>query len=364
MKVRRILLTGAGGIGGTNFIRSLHLAEDQNNERLFIVGTDYNIYYIEFPDTNLKFRTPKHSDPKFIPTLIKFIKENKLEFLHPHPSSEAKVVSENRKQLKSLGVMLYLPRHEDIMPDKLYIHQKLNSSGVPLPKTMLVKSIQDVDDAFMELNSPLWIRSIKGAGGRLSLKVNSSKEAKLWIKLNVMQGRAKLNEFILQEYLPRKDLAFDSLWFRGKLITSYARERLEYPFKHISLSGITGTPSVAKILHNDRVNSVGISAVKALNPKPHGFYSVDLKEDVNGNPKVTEVDGKWHTTAPLWGYAFAKAYNKTSYNIAYSYLTLGYGENLVEELPKTDLFPEEHYLIRQMDSGIILKSKENFWRIA
>jgi len=364
LKQRRILVTGAGGIGGIDFIRSLRLAEAQSNQRIFIVGTDYNIYHIEFPDTDLRFRTTKHSDPLFIPNLIKLIKEHRLEFVDPHPSVEAKVISKNREQFESLGVMMYLPRHEDIMPDKVYIHQKLSSSSVPVPKTVLVRSIEDIDHVSMSLGFPLWIRAIAGAGGRLSLKANSSEEAKLWIKLNVLQGRARLDEFVLQEYLPGRDLAFDSLWLRGKLITSYARERLEYPFRHISLSGITGTPSVARILHDDKVNAVGVSAVRALDPKPHGVYSVDLREDAEGNPRVTEVDGKWHTTAPLWGYAFAKAYNRASYNIAYSYLILGYGEDLAEELPQTNLFPEEHYLIRQMDSGILLKKEESIWRIA
>jgi len=364
LKERRILVTGAGGIGGVDFIRSLRLVEAENKEKIFIVGTDHNIYYINFPDANLKFGTTKHSDPKFIPTLINFIREHKLEFIHPHPSVEAKVVSESREQFENLGVMMYLPRHEDIMPDKLYIYEKLNSSRVPLPKTVPVRSIEHIDHDLMKLDLPLWIRAITGAGGRLSLRVNSSEEAKLWMRLNVLQGRARPDEFILQEYLPGRDLAFDSLWFGGKLITSYARERLEYPFRHISLSGITGTPSVARILHNEKINAVGISAVQALNPRPHGVYSVDLKEDANGNPRVTEVDGKWHTTAPLWGYAFARAYNRASYNIAHSYLMLGYSENLPEELPQTNLFPEEHYLIRQLDSGILLKRKENIWRIA
>lgn len=364
MKERRILVTGAGGIGGTNFVRSLRLAEDQSNERFFLVGTDYNTYYIEFPNTDLKFRTPRHSDPQFIPTLIKLIREHKLGFVHPHPSVEAKLISMNREQLESLGVIMYLPRHEDIMPDKLHIYQKLNSSGVPVPGTVPARSIEDVDHVLMSLDFPLWIRAATGAGGRLSLKVNSSQEAKSWIRLNVLQGRARPDEFILQEYLPGRDLAFDSLWFKGKLVTSYVRERLEYPLKHISLSGITGTPSVARILHSDKVNAVGISAVRALNSKPHGFYSVDLRDDTSGNPRVTEVDGKWHTTAPLWGYAFAKAYSKASYNIAWPYLKLGFGENLVEELPQTNLFPEDHYLIRQLDSGVLLKSKKNIWRIA
>ena len=361
--MKKLLVTGTGGIGGVNFIRSLRFAEIQCYEKFFIVGTEYNIYYIEFPDVNVRFRTPRHVDENFIPTLVKLIREYKLEFLHPHPSSEAKVVSENRSIFEELNVRLYIPRPEDIMPSKFYMYERLNSSKVPVPKTIRVESMDDIDEAFRELGSPLWIRAITGAGGRLSLKVSSSEEAKLWVKLNVIQGRIKENEFIIQEYLPGRDLAFDSLWFNGKLVTSYARERLEYPFKHISLTGITGTPSVAKTIHDDEVNSIGIAAVKALNPNPHGFYSVDLKEGPDGKPKVTEVDGKWHTTAPLWGYAFAKVYDKPEYNITYTYVQLGLDGKLKYEPEATNLFPEEHYLIRQMDSGVILKSEEGVWRI-
>jgi carbamoyl-phosphate synthase large subunit len=361
--LKKLLVTGAGGIGGINFIRSLRFAEIQCYEKFFIVGTDYNIYYVEFPEVDVRFRTLRHIDENFIPTLTKLIKEYALEFLHPHPSSEAKIISENRSIFEKLGVKLYIPRPEDIMPSKFYVYEKLNSSKIPVPKTMRVESMNDIDEAFREFGSPLWIRAITGAGGRLSLKINSSEEAKLWVKLNVIQGRIKENEFIIQEYLPGRDIAFDSLWFNGKLVTSYARERLEYPFKHISLTGITGTPLVARTIHDDEVNSIGIAAVKALNPNPHGFYSVDLKEDLNGKPNVTEVDGKWHTTAPLWGYAFAKVYNKPECNIAYTYVKLGLDEKLEYEPEKTNLFPEEHYLIRQMDSGVILKSEKGVWRI-
>lgn len=361
--MKKLLVTGVGGIGGVNFIRSLRLAEEQCHEKFFIVGTEYNIYYIEFPEVDVKFRTPKHSDENFIPTLLKLIGNYGLEFLHPHPSSEAKVVSENRRLFEDAGVKLYLPRPEDIMPSKFYMYEKLNSNNVPVPETIRLKSMDDIDEAFKKLGSPLWIRAISGAGGRLSLKVQSPEEAKMWVKLNSLQGRAGIEEFIIQEYLPGRDLVFDSLWFNGELITSYARERIEYPFKHISLTGITGTPSVAKTIHDDEVNSIGIAAVKALNPNPHGFYSVDLKGDVNGKPKVTEVDGKWHTTAPLWGYSMAKAYGKPEYNIAYIYIKLGFHEKIDMNLERVNLFPEEHYLIRQMDSGVILKCKGNVWRV-
>ncbi len=362
MKERRILVTGAGGIGGVNFVRALRLAEKQCNEKMFIVGTDYSPYYIYFPEVNVRYRTPKHTDPDFMQTLIKLCRERKIEFLHPHPSVEAKVISERRDIFLKLGVRLYLPSPSAILPDKLYIHEVLKEKGVPTPRTLHVKSLDDVDRAFEELGSPLWVRARVGAGGRLSLKVNSPEEAKLWIKLNVMQGRAKVEDFIIQEYLPGRDLAFDSLWYKGKLITCYVRERLEYPFKHISLSGVTGTPTVARIVHDDEVVRVGIEAVKALDPEPHGFYSVDLKESAEGKPVVTEVDGKWHTTAPLWGYAFAKVFNDWRYNLAYLYLKLGYNEE-VADVPQRHLFPEDYYLIRHIDCGAILVHGDQKWRV-
>ena len=38
----RVLVTGAGGVGGINFVRTLKIAP----EDVFVVGTDYNEYYL------------------------------------------------------------------------------------------------------------------------------------------------------------------------------------------------------------------------------------------------------------------------------------------------------------------------------
>jgi len=362
MVSRIVLTTGAGGIGGINFVRALRLAEKQTREHYKIIGTDFNIYRIHFADLDARYRTPRHSDPEFIPTLINICRKHNIQFLHPHPSVEARVVAEKIHLIHSIGVKTYLPSPHAIMPDKLYIHNMLEKHDVPTPKTVHIQSMEDVDKAFELLGKPLWIRVTKGAGGRLSLKVNTPEEAKLWINLNVIQGRAVIDDFILQEYLPGRDIAYDSLWYKGKLITSYARERLEYPFKHITLTGLTGTPTLARIIVDENVNRVGASAVKALDPEPHGFYSVDIKEDAEGKPVVTEVDGKWHTTAPLWGYAIAKVRGDPDANLAYLYIKLGYGEE-PPNLPQYDLFPENYYLVRQLDSGVLLFGEGSVWRI-
>ncbi|MHC1629074.1 MAG: ATP-grasp domain-containing protein [Candidatus Nezhaarchaeales archaeon] len=360
----RVLVTGCGGIGGFNFVRALRLAESMVGDRYFIVGTDFNPYYLLMPEVDVRYRTPRHSDPEFKNVIVKLIRDYSITFLHPHPSSEAKVLAGCRDLLDDLGVKYYLPRPEDIAPDKWFMYVKLRDYGVPAPRAMRISSIDDVDEAFRVLGSPLWIRVRIGAGGRLSLKVKTPDEAKLWIRLHVMQGRARIEDFIIQEYMPGRDLAFDSLWLNGELVTSYVRERLEYPLKHISLTGITGTPSVARTVIHDEASEIGIKAVRALNPKPHGFYSVDLKEDSDGKPRVTEVDGKWHTTAPLWGYAVSKALNDVKYNIAYIYLKLGLEGKLPFSLPKLNLFPKGLYLIRQLDSGVFLRHGDEVIKIA
>jgi predicted ATP-grasp superfamily ATP-dependent carboligase len=358
-----ILVTGTGGIGGVNFVRALRLAETQETVKLFLVCTDHNPHYLQFPQADVRSVSPRHDDPNFVPMLLKLVRKYSIRFLHPHPSSEARVIAENSVSFKNSKAKTYLPNPTSIMPDKLQIYKALSRHNVPVPKTTIVDSLGDVDAAFSEIGHPLWIRARRGAGGKLGLRVDTPEQARHWVSLNTLQNRAAVSDFILQEYLPGRDLAFDSLWFRGRLVTSYARERLEYSLKHVSLSGITGTPAIARTVKDERLNQVGAEAVKALDSRPHGFFSVDAKEDFDGKPVITEVDGKWHTTAPLWGYAFAKAFNKPELNIAYVYLTLGLSGNLNVDLPAVDLFPSNHYLVRQLDSGVILECEDNTWQI-
>ena len=167
----------------------------------------------------------------------------------------------------------------------------------------------------------------------------------------------------MQDLLPGRNIAWDSIWKNGRLVTSYSRQRLEYPFKHISPSGITGTPSVARTVHDKRVNKTGERAVKAIAKKPEGAFSVDIKEDARGRPCVTEVDaGKFHTTMPLWGYVGYKHLGLPWYsNLADLYVRLGMGEDVPPGVPKYDLLPAGYYMIRNIDSGVILW-REDGWK--
>jgi hypothetical protein len=361
LQSNKVLLTGSGGIGGVNFARALNFGAKLTKSDLFIVGTDFNDYYIKLPKVDASAKTPRHSDPYFVERLKELIGKYKIDFLHPNPSSEAKVVAQHLREFKRLGIKTFLPKVESISPSKEFIWKCMRDHNVPVPDAFFVSNNEDIKAAFKKMGTPLWIRANEGAGARLSLKVASPKEAELWIDLNLMQGRVhSMKDFVLQEYFGGRDIAFDSLWFEGKLISSSTRVRLEYPMKHISLTGLTGTPSVARIIHEEKLTKLGIESVKALDRKPHGFYSTDIKEDDAGNAAITEVDGKWHTTASLWGYALAKIRLDNTFNVAFTYLLLGLGQKSPEEYDsRQDLFPEGFTMTRQMDSGVVLSDREN-----
>ncbi len=344
----RILVTGSGGIGGVNFVRALKIFK----EKFFIVGTDFNKFYLQFPDVDVRVKSPKHSDPQFIQLIKNLVQEHKIDFVHPQPSSEALVIAE---QKNSIGTKTFLPESSIISKDKLDVQQELSKNGISIAQTQLIDTPEKIDEAFESLGGgPLWVRAKSGAGGNLSLLCKNAEEAQHWIKLWVTKGRANYDDFLIQQYLPNRNLAWDSLWFKGKLIASFTRERLEYPLKHISPSGITGTPSVSKIVVDKSVNKIGEQAIKVIDSNPHGNYAVDLKEDANGKFYVTEIDsGKFHTTTPLWGYISTKTLNQDPQNnLPYLYTLLGLEELSDPKILGNDIYPNGLHLLRHIDCGV------------
>lgn len=357
MPKQTILVTGAGGIAGVNFVRALNAS----SRKYRVVGTDNSKYYIEFPDLAARYLTPRHDSKDFTRKVATIAKKEHAAFIHAQPSSEALVLSQNRRALPA-PVFLPAPRVMELGQDKLESQRKLESDSVPVARTVALGTLDSVKRAFGKFKPPVWVRARHGAGGRLSLQCSSVEEASQWVGLWKSRGVA-VSEFIMQELLPGRNVAWDSIWKNGRLVTSYARERLEYPFKHISPSGITGTPSVARTVRDKGINSVGERAVKSIASKPDGAFSVDIKGDAKGRPCVTEVDaGKFHTTMPLWGYVAFKHLGLPWYsNLADLYVRLGMGEDVPAGIPKHDLLPGALYMIRNIDSGVLLW-REDGWK--
>lgn len=341
--MKRVLVTGAGGPAGVNFIMSLRIVP----EKIFLAGTDTNKHRIHLAPTDKKFLVLKATEEGYIDKLNEIIRKEKIEFVHPQPDIEVKVISENRDKLEA---RTFLPSKKAVLicQDKFKSAKVWMKKGIPVARTMELKDESDIGKAFEKLGTPIWIRAKHGAGGRGSTPAYNKETALSWIKY--WRARSERWEFIAQEYLGGRNLAFHSLWKEGELVVSMARERLEYIYPHLAPSGITGTPSVQRTIHDEEVNRIGVEAVLAIDSNFSGIASVDLKENSEGVPCVTEINaGRMFTTSFFFSYASKKLYNNYFANIPYLYVRLAYKESL-PNIPKYNVLPRGLLWIRHIDA--------------
>ncbi len=344
----RVLITGCGGPAAINFTRALLSAP----EKFYLVGTDAGAWLHYLSPIEKKYRVPRARDPNYIPKLREILKQEKIDFLHPQPDVEVEVITKNLDKLE-VKALLPKPNVVEILRDKYLTYKFFKEKGIPVPETRIY-SPEALEELASEYGWPIWLRARKGAGARLSLPVNSVEEAEKWVRLWVMRGAVSIEEFIIQEYLPGKDAAWDSLWFRGKVVGSYSRERLEYIYPHLSPSGLTGTPAVARVYIDDKLTKLGVEAIKALDPEASGFYCFDVKYK-DDQPYITEINPRPHTTFSLWCYTGVKVLGYDHrYNLPYVYVKLGLGDIENIEFVGNDMFPEGITLIRHIDAGAIL----------
>lgn len=341
--MKRILVTGAGGPAGINFVTSLRITP----EKMFLVGTEANQYFLHLATTDKKYAVPRAKDSDYIDKLNEIIRKERIEFFHAQPDIEVEVISENREKIKT-NTFLPSKKAVNACQDKLEATRLWKKHNVPIAKFMELNKETDVDKAFNELGSPIWIRATHGAGGIGSTPANNPETATSWI--NYWKARGVAWKFIAQEHLPGRNMAFHSIWKEGELVTSMARERLEYIYPHLAPSGITGTPAVQKTVHDDEINKTGTEAVLAIDPKFSGIACVDLKANKDGVQCVTEINaGRMFTTSFFFSYA-SKALRKDYYaNIPYLYAKLAYNEK-IPKISKYNILPKDVYWIRHIDA--------------
>jgi len=324
-------------------VMSLRLAQ----EKMVVVGTEANEHYLHLASTEKKYLVPRAKDSSYIDSLNEIIRKGKVEFLHAQPDVEVEAVSENREKIHAT---VFLPSKAAVKAcqDKLESAKIWRRRNVPVARTIELHDEGDVEKAFEEFGSPVWVRARRGAGGKGSTPADNVETAVSWIRY--WKARKVTWDFIAQEHLPGRNIAFHSLWKDGELVVSMARERVEYIYPDLAPSGIMGTPSVQRTVHDERVNRIGTEAVLAIDSGFNGIASVDLKENGDGVPCVTEINpGRMFTTSYFFSYASKMLRGDFAGNIPYLYVRLAYKET-VPELPKYNILPSDVYWIRHMDA--------------
>ncbi len=347
----RILLTGAGGSAAYNFLDALN----QSGERHYVVATDIKPYHLEMIDADKKFLIPPVTSPAYLPAINKLIESEQIDFVHPQPDVEVAFLSKHAPKLKA---KTFLPSSKvvDLCHDKMAFNKRLMARKVAVPKAHHITDKVSLERALKDLlkiQPKVWLRATRGAGSKASLPVNNMYQADAWVDYWKNFRGLTYSDFMASEFLPGHEFAWQSLWFNGQLITSQARERIEYIFGNLTPSGQTSSPSVAKTVNRDDINEIGQAAVRAVSDKPHGVFCVDMKEGHDGVPKVTEINiGRFFTTSNFFAHA--------GLNMPAMYLELGTSGQLRKKPKQLNPLPDNLYWVRMIDMGFRLV-KEDEW---
>lgn len=157
----------------------------------------------------------------------------------------------------------------------------------------------EMNECFNQIGNPLWLRLAEGSGGKGALLVNNLRQATNWMEYWKEMFDEK-GQWIIQEYLPGRNYNWISLWINGGMIASSLMERSGYLMARSSISGVSGQISSARIIKNQAIERFCLEAIDILvSGKNHiGIFSIDLKEDDEGKPKITEIECRF-TGRPL-----------------------------------------------------------------
>lgn len=336
--MKRILVTGAGGAPCLNFTRSLRLAP----ESFYLIGADSDNYRLSRAETDESYLVPKAKETDYIPFLRSLIAETGAELIFSQPDPEIAILSEHRDEL---GLRTFWPDAETvrICQDKWETYRLWRDAGLSVPETRPVESVDDLEKAFAEYGD-VWIRKTSGAAGRGSFHTSSPAQAKAWVDFN-----GGFEDFTASEYLSPTSVTWQSIWNDGELIVAQGRERISWEFGDRAPSGITGITGSAVTVSDPVVDEISLKAIHAVDPRPHGIFSVDLTYDRRGVPNPTEINIARFFTTHLF-------FTVAGLNMPYIAVKLAYGEEPPPIATKVNPLPAGLVWVRGMDKEPVLTS--------
>jgi carbamoyl-phosphate synthase large subunit len=228
--------------------------------------------------------------------------------------------------------------------DKYALTERLRAHGVPTPDTRLVRDLRSIGPIVRRLarRGRVWCRVRRGSGALGAIPVRTAVQARAWIAYWWRMRGVPPDAFTLAEYLPGREFACQTLWQAGRLVLAKTFERLSYFGGDGQPGGVSSVAALAKSILEPRVVDVCAAAVRALDARTSGLFCLDLKENADGVPCVTEINvGRFSLSTGLYDLI-------GKHNMAGVYVRLALGEPVDLGEPY-DAAPD-HYLVRDVDT--------------
>lgn len=288
--MKTILLTGIGGLTP----RSIAKVIRHNHPDYRLIGVDANKKSMGFFMSGLldDYKVcPRCTEENYFPFIERIVKEYQIDYAIVQP--EVEIVEwgayYEKKGRFPVDVFMGCKSLSESLRDKSIMAELLEGTHF-IPKT--IKVTQDnprYEEVEQLIGFPCWIRATKGTGGLGSLRLDNLDSYKSWLFINSF-----ISEFTVSEFLPGRHLANQMLYYNNEYVKGAALECAEYVMENIAPSHVTGNTHFARFLNEDHINKFCDDCIKYLCAKlqvpAHGILSFDLKEDKNGDLKVTEVN--------------------------------------------------------------------------
>lgn len=347
----RILVTGAGVGASNNLVRSLRAGDPS----LMIVGCHDDRFLLKKSLVDRRYLIPPLAGPTGASALRRIVEAEHIDLVIPTDDAAVAVLSRIRS---SLGDRVFLPRPSviGICQDKHWLNVFLRARRIPVPRTAKVMRLDDLGRIFSRVaaDSRAWCRIRTGAGSLGAIVVASADQARNWILYwRDMRGIAP-GAFTLSEYLPGRDFGCQSLWKDGQLVVIKTYERLSYLVSGSQPTETSSVAGLAKTVVEPRVVAACVAAIRGLDAKASGTFSIDLKENAAGVPCITEINaGRFTSATPIFDFT-----GKCNMASTYVHLALG----IPVEIREAYDVAEDHYMLRDLDTPPSIFHADDFFK--
>ena len=312
-----VLVTAAGGIVGQGIIKSLRLATSSplspNSYR--IVAADSSPLAAGLYRSDLGLIVPKASDPGYIDSIIKHLKDSDCDALFVGSDEELMIIATAKKRIERESAAKALVTELDVIRiarDKWETYKFLKANGLSCAESCLP---ENKDEFIAEFGFPLVVKPREGFGSVNFFVTKSDDEMEYALTKIQNYGWKPM----LQEYLPGLDEEFTSgvtIDKNGSYIMSSIAIRKylkggqtykafidDYPIVRLSAEnvaeklGVTGAVNIqAKYVPNDEMTSSLQTAAEFGTGNPNESLQ-------NGAMKIFEINPRFSATCPLRSYA-------------------------------------------------------------
>lgn len=167
MSKHNILITGVGGASvGSQILKALK----RSDLDLFVIGTDLSSSCANKNEVDLFTTVPRGDSGDYIPFLLKLCEENNIQMIFPGSEPETFVLSRERHQFESAGIVLPINPQEviDTCADKEKTVQFLKQHNMPFPKSVMVEKSEDLSEIDF---FPVILKPATGSGGSANIMI-------------------------------------------------------------------------------------------------------------------------------------------------------------------------------------------------